>query len=223
MKFQYFIDACALLSSFRFIYVSLFSLMKVIYQGCGMSNARSLQITHKNHRAGNLEGSLSLRLIKNSNLPGTIFESSQMPHLKIKDSNLVKSNFRKCNMRRSELTHSNLEKSNLEWADLSFNTCFRINFAKANIQCAKLEGVTIDECRMIGADFNWTNLKDAKFKNSDLQAANFCNSDLEGAQFFNCKLKGATYNMNTKLPFSHDVAQSMGMQFLPLKIFATLH
>jgi uncharacterized protein YjbI with pentapeptide repeats len=126
-------------------------------------------------------------------------------------------------MRKSHLSFSNFQKATLEWADLSENKFYRVNFDRANIQCATLEGSEISECRLTKTDFSWSNLKDTRFIKSDLQGANFCHSDLEGTRFEDCKLRGALFNMNTRLPFSIEMAKSLGMQMVQLKIFDTIH
>lgn len=187
-----------------------------------MLTAKAYQITNKELSASNLASCQALKLIKNSKLDQSTFESSQMPRISILGSDLSRTNFRKCNLRHSKMSYSNFDRSNLEWADMSSNTFFRINFNRANLQCSSFEGAEVSECRLTKADFSWSNLKDALFSKTDLQGANFSHCDLEGARFDHCKLKGAIFNMNTRLPFSIDVAKSLGMRMVPLKIFETV-
>ncbi len=116
----------------------------------------------------------------------------------------------------SQVVHSDMANSDWEYSNLTGVKWFRSNFSKSNLQCTALQNAVVNESSLRGADMRWANLTGTVFSKTDLSNVDLCNANLKNTRFIECKLKGAKYNLNTQLPFSKEMAKSMGMKNIPL-------
>lgn len=134
-------------------------------------------------------------------------------------SSLIQSYLYRPNFSNAKISDSNFENINL-WhgtfkaAQILGTNIAQSTFIEVDFSNSELVGNLVENSRFLNANFSSSRLQGSRFINCDFENSNFQSADLENVTFLLSSLKGATYNSATKLPFSKDIAQSMGMIYV---------
>ncbi len=80
-------------------------------------------------------------------------------------------------------------------------------------ECADLPNAQLSNQALSGRNFRGANFRNANLGGADLRNADFVGADLSNANLFQgAKLQGALFNEETRLPFSIQMAESLGMK-----------
>ena len=105
---------------------------------------------------------------------------------------------RGANLARAKLKGLNLEGESLPQADLAYADLRGTNLSNANLDQAYFADADLSGARLTGAN---------------LRRANFRGANLTGADLKDADLRHASFDVDTRLPFSRDEAESRGMRF----------
>lgn len=103
--------------------------------------------------------------------------------------------------RGANLSHAKLAGLNLSGESLP----------QADLNEAKLTGTNLSNCDLTQAYFTHADCRNANFSGAKLERAVFRATDLTGAIFSNANLRHAIFDDRTKLPFSREEAERLGM------------
>lgn len=133
-----------------------------------------------------------------------------------------------CDLRFAELsdlqaTGAQFNGSLLESVDLRRARIPGADFSDADLTLADLRGARLKDARfrkavLTGADFRGAHLNGADFTGADLRSANLEGARMEPTFYrpgsVEARFSGAMFDARTKLPFSREVAQHLGMVFI---------
>ena len=130
-----------------------------------------------------------------ANLQGAFLKCAELQNAHLSTANIQKSYLILAQLNNSQLAAANFQESNLTGANLQEALLFHTNFREACLIAADFKNARIPT----GANFQKSDLLDAKLQELNLNGANFYESNLKGVELQGANLYGARFDSKTDL------------------------
>ena len=135
----------------------------------------------------------------------------RLKSLFLKNLNIQNKTFTRCLCEGSVFKEIKIKKSDFRQNNFRLTFFENILFFKTNLQKSTFEGAIIkntsfEDIKLSGVIFKFTTFINVQFKNVDMTQALFIGS----------RFKNSTYDKNTKLPFSKEIARDLGLREVTL-------
>ena len=127
--------------------------------------------------------------------------------LSLKKLNIQNKTFTRCTCEGSTFKKITIQNSDFRQNNFRLSFFEDILFSKTNLQQSSFEGATIKNTIFEGVKINGVIFKFTTFIN-----VQFKNTDMTQALFIGSRFKNSTYDKSTKLPFSKEIAESLGLR-----------